>query len=73
MQIFDLAYKAKVKERQIQKISDDNGSIAYNIWKLKSSSNLGSQLLAKDSVLQFASGHNIIELATYQSPIQITD
>ena len=67
MQIFDLAYQGKNKEKQIRKLVDDNGNVTYNILKLKSSNNLGFKLLGEHSSLQFADNARIVKLETNQA------
>ena len=62
MQIFDLAYQGKNKEKEIRKLIDDNGNVTYNILKLKSSNNLGEKLLGEQSQLQFLDNTQIVEI-----------
>jgi hypothetical protein len=73
MQIYALAYEGKTKEKQIQRLADDNGSLAYNIWSLKSANNLGDKLLSVDSPMHFASQSHVVELsAAIQEEPQLT-
>lgn len=67
MQIFDLAYQGKNKEKEIRKLIDDNGNVTYNILKLKSSNNLGEKLLGEQSQLQFMDNAQVVTLAMPQS------
>ena len=62
MQIFDLAYQGKNKEKEIRKLIDDNGNVTYNILKLKSSNNLGEKLLGEQSQLQFLDNSRVVKL-----------
>ena len=62
MQIFDLAYKGKYKEKELRKLIDDNGNVTYNILKLKSSNHLGEKLLGEESHLQFLDNARVVEL-----------
>lgn len=64
MKIYDLAYQAKRKEHQIQKLRDDNGLNTYHILALKSVSNIGQKLLVEDSQMQFISNDKVYELAS---------
>lgn len=63
MQIIDLAYQGKRKEKDIIKLVEENGMVSYNILALKSSNNLGRKLLAKDSDLRFRDRGSVVELA----------
>ena len=67
MQIFDLAYQGKNKEKEIRKLIDDNGNVTYNILKLKSSNNLGEKLLGEQSQLQFLDNSQVVSLAMPKS------
>ena len=64
MEIFNLAYQGKRKEKEIISISEDNGLLTYNILQLKSSNNLGDKLLSEDSTLQFCNNDQVIQLVT---------
>jgi len=62
MQIIDLAYQGKRKEKNITKLTEKNGTVSYNILTLKSSNNLGRKLLAENSDLQFRDKGDVVEL-----------
>ena len=65
MQIFDLAYKGKNKEKQIIHLSENNNMLTYSILKLKSASHLGLNLLEeKNSELQFFDNSKVVQLVT---------
>jgi hypothetical protein len=64
MEIFALAYQGKSKEKQITKIKEINGVLAYNILELKSSNHLGVTLLAENSTLKFRDPASVVELVT---------
>ena len=64
MQIFDLAYQGKIKEKSIRDLSDENGRIKYNILSLQSSNNLGVKLLKEQSGMRFLDNDNIVKLIT---------
>ncbi len=66
MQIFDLAYQGKSKEKVITGLLEDNGRVSYNILQLKSSHHLGDTLLADDSQLRFRDNDNVVQLVTSQ-------
>ena len=53
MQIFELAYKGKAREKHFHDLLDDNGALTHQILTLKSSNHLGEQLLEKNDGLQF--------------------
>ena len=63
MQIFDLAYRGKIKEKMIQELSDQNGRLRYNILSLKSSAHLGVRLLKDDSSMKFLDNEKIVRVA----------
>ena len=64
MKIYDLAYQAKRKEHQIQKLRDDNGVSTYHILALKSVSHIGQKFLDQGSEMQFISNDKVYELAS---------
>ncbi len=66
MQIFDLAYQGKKKEKEIRRLIDDNGKIFYDVLSLKSASNLGIKLLNEKSQLQFMDKDKIVKLETFE-------
>ena len=64
VQIYDLGYKSESKKTEALKLKDNNTDIAYNIYKLKSASNLGIKLLNDDSKMHFLDNRHIIKLET---------
>ncbi len=62
MQIYDLAYKGKDKERFMHELRDHNGLLTHQILTLKSVNHLGNQLLEKNSDLQFMSNDQVMTL-----------
>jgi cell division protein FtsL len=64
MQIYDLAYEGKSREKLVRELKDRNGTITYNILKLKSSNHLGDQLLEENSELRFLDNENVVEVET---------
>ena len=64
MKIYALAYQAKVKEHEIQKLKDDNGMATYHILTLKSANNIGQKLLSEESTMQFVRNDRVYELAS---------
>ena len=62
MQIFDLAYKAKLKEKEIRKLLDFNSHVVYGILSLKSANHLGDKILTQNSRLHFLDDNNIVEI-----------
>lgn len=53
MQIVELAYKSKDKQKRIHEYQDNNGVLTHQILVLKSAKHLGEQLLNKNDALQF--------------------
>ncbi|MCK5581172.1 MAG: hypothetical protein KAJ18_07850 [Candidatus Omnitrophica bacterium] len=64
IQIFDMAYQGKKKEKQLMALSDNNGRVTCNILKLKSSNNLGIKLLDEGSGLKFRDQGSTVHLVT---------
>ncbi len=64
MQIFDLAYQGKKKDKEVRRLLDENGNIMYGILTLKSANNLGDKLLSENSEMQFVDSNDIIKLQT---------
>lgn len=64
VQIYDFAYQAKKKEKDIRRLVDHNGNVTYNILKLKSANHLGVKLLAENSNMQFMDSSNVVNLET---------
>ena len=64
MQIFDLAYQAKRKEKEIHQLIDHNANFTYHILTLKSANHLGVTLLTDKSDMQFVDNRNIVNLQT---------
>ena len=62
MQIIDLAYQGKKKEKQITDLKEDNGVMSYNISRLKSANHLGIRLLSQESDLMFRDNESIVQL-----------
>ena len=65
VQIYDFAYQAKRKEKEIRKLVDHNGNMNYGILKLKSANHLGVKLLAENSKMQFLDNHQVVKLQTH--------
>lgn len=66
MQIFDLAYRGKTKEKQLHRLMDTNGTITSDILTLKSANNLGDKFLGDDTSMQFADQTRVVRLETPQ-------
>ncbi len=62
MEIVELAYKGKDKEKSIHELMDNNGSLTHQILTLRSSNHLGQELLEKDASLQFMGHDRVITL-----------
>jgi hypothetical protein len=66
MQIFDLAYQGKQKERHVAQLNDDMRYVQCSILKLKSSDNLGYALLENNNGLQFIDTERVVKLSIPQ-------
>lgn len=62
MQIIDLAYRTKFKEKLIKKLIEKNSTINSKILALKSSNSLGIKMLAEDTGLEFSGSKNIVRV-----------
>jgi len=62
MNIYTLAYQGKKKEVRIEKLSEHNSLVRNDILRLKSSDNIGRELLGKENAYQFASRNNVVEV-----------
>ena len=64
MQIVELAYKGKDKEKKVHDLMDNNGILTQQILTLKSANHLGQELLEKDEGLQFMGHDRVVTFAT---------
>ncbi len=64
MEIIDLAYRAKFKEKLIKKLIEKNSTVNSRILALKSSNNLGVKMLAEDRGMEFGGSKNIVRATT---------
>ena len=64
MQIIDLAYQGKNKDRHLKKLIEENGNISYSISMLKSANYLGLKMLSEDSDMQFVNHEDIVQIST---------
>ncbi len=71
MQIVELAYKGKDKEKKVHELIDNNGILTHQILTLKSASHLGRALLEKDEGLQFMSRDRVRTFSGPALPIPI--
>lgn len=69
MQIIELAYRGKAKEKQIRKLIEYNSHLTSSILTLKSSNNLGDKLLADNKEMQFLAPQNIVEVTVKKIPV----
>lgn len=70
MQIFDLAYIGKDKEKKVRQLIEANARVTHSILTLKSSNNLGEKLLAENSNMKFSDASNIMQLS---APVEYFD
>ena len=64
VQIYELGYQGENKKTEVQKLTDNNSDVIYNICKLKSANNLGIKLLADNSNMRFLDNKHIVQLRT---------
>jgi hypothetical protein len=62
MNIYALAYQGKKRETRIEKLAEHNAAVKNDIMRLKSSDNIGRELLGKEKTYQFASRSNVVEV-----------
>ena len=62
MNIYALAYQGKKREVKIEKLAEHNAMVKNDIMRLKSSDNIGRELLSKEKEYQFASRSNVVEV-----------
>jgi hypothetical protein len=62
MNIYALAYQGKKREVRIEKLAEHNAIVKNDILRLKSSNNIGRELLGKENQYQFASRSNVVEV-----------
>lgn len=66
IEIYDVAYAAKRREKELTEVSEYNAMVGYDILSLKSSNHLGVKLLSGDSSLKFRDNQSIVQLVTAQ-------
>ena len=62
MNIYALAYQGKKKEVHFEQLAESNASVKNDILRLKSSDNIGRELLSKEKEYHFASRRNVVEV-----------
>ena len=67
MNIYALAYQGKKKEVRIEKLAENNSAVKNDILRLKSSDNIGRELLGKEKTYQFASRRNVVEVESHDA------
>jgi len=70
MNIFELSYNGKDKEKIIHELNDSNGALSHQILTLKSANNLGNQLLDRDNSMQFMDNERVMTVTTSAGGIQ---
>ena len=63
MNIYDFAYRGKIKQQKIEQLAEVNGRVKNDILRLQSSDHIGRELLSKNTQYQFASRSRIVEVA----------
>ncbi|MBP9854085.1 MAG: hypothetical protein KBD53_04375 [Candidatus Omnitrophica bacterium] len=67
MQIFDLAYLGKDKQKMIYQLTQQKQNLTYEILKLKSANNLGDEMLGEKSEMQFMDVNNIVHISSTEN------
>jgi|GEM_PF-2515086 len=62
MEIYTLAYEGKTKQQKIEKLTEKNVLVGNDILRLKSSDNMGRELLVNEKDYAFASRNHVIEV-----------
>lgn len=62
MQIYHLGYQGQAKAQKVEKLAESNSLVKNDILRLKSSSNIGRELLVKEDDYRFASRKNVVEV-----------
>jgi hypothetical protein len=62
MEIYTLAYQGKTKQMKIEKLAEQKMFVTNDILRLKSSENLGRELLMKEKEYSFASRKHVVEI-----------
>ncbi len=62
MQIIQLAYVGKAKEKRIKKMVEENDNLVHDILMLKSASHLGTEMFTEKSKMKFVGPDNIVKL-----------
>jgi hypothetical protein len=63
VQIINLAYECKAKEKQIKELVDQNGCAEYSLLSLKSSSHLGHKVFSDESNMNFVHPSKVVKLS----------
>jgi hypothetical protein len=67
MQIIQLAYVGKTKEKRIKKLMEGNTNLMHDILVMKSANNLGTELLSENSKMRFVDPVNVVKLRAPQA------
>ena len=70
MNIFELSYNGKDKEKIIHELNDTNGTLSHQILTLESANHLGNQLLDRDNSLQFMDNERVMTVSTSAGDMQ---
>jgi hypothetical protein len=62
MEIYTLAYEGRIKEQKIEMLAEKNVMVSNDILRLKSSDNMGRELLVKEKEYSFASRKHVVEV-----------
>ena len=73
MQIVDLAYKGKDKERHVHELMDHNGALTNEILTLQSANHLGREVLDKDVGLSFMGHERVMTFAGPAAMVRPSD
>ncbi len=67
MQIYNLAYQSKKNANHVDQLAERNVTMRNDILRLKSSDNMGRELLVKEKNYRFLSKSNVVEVEASQT------
>jgi hypothetical protein len=70
MNIYALAYQGKKSEQRIEKLAENNSMVVNDILRLKSSDNIGRELLGDEKNYRFASRRNVMEIESKATAVE---
>jgi predicted ATPase len=62
MNIYALGYEGRKNEARVEQLAERNSQVRNDVLRLKSSDNIGRELLGKENAYQFASRRDVVEV-----------